>query len=263
EKREGRTVLKKILVCATFFLLLLSSTLVAAAGAGDSAGGDRVTLTYYGQSAFMLSHGGTQLIFDPYLSKSLWKAADADEIECQYILVSHGHQDHLGDTVSIAKRTGAKAVTFNALAGMLKEQGCDVAPMDIGGQRAFDFGYVKLTPAIHGSGVPGGMAVGFIVNFFGKTIYFAGDTALFGDMAFIARNKVDYALLPIGGNYTMGIADAADAVGLIKPQAVIPVHYNTNPLIKASPEEFKGIVEKRYGIPVRVMQPGGPLFYRE
>ncbi|MDF2635632.1 MAG: metal-dependent hydrolase, partial [Pelosinus sp.] len=188
-----------------------------------------------------------------------WKAANADEIECQYILVSHGHQDHLGDTVPIAKRTGAKVITSNALAGLLKDQGCDVAPMDIGGQRAFDFGYVKLTPAVHGSGVPGGLAAGFIVNFYGKTIYFAGDTALFGDMAFIAKAKVDYALLPIGDNYTMGIADAADAVGLIKPKAVIPMHYNTNPLIKASPEEFKKVVEKRYRIQVHVMQPGGTL----
>lgn len=252
-------MLKKILVYATFLMLLLSSSLVAAAGETGNSVDGKVTLTYYGQSAFMLSYGNKKLIFDPYLSKSPWKAVNADEIECQYILVSHGHQDHLGDTVSIAKRTGAKVIAFNALAGLLKEQECDVASMDIGGQRAFDFGYVKLTPAVHGSGVPGGLAAGFIVNFYGKTIYFAGDTALFGDMAFIAKAKVDYALLPIGDNYTMGMADAADAVGLIKPKAVIPMHYNTNPLIKASPEEFKKVVEKRYGIPVYVMQPGGIL----
>jgi len=252
-------VLRKFLVYATFLMLLLSSSLTAAASVNDNPVNEKVTLTYYGQSAFMLSHGNTRLIFDPYLSKSPWKAANADEIECQYILVSHGHQDHLGDTVPIAKRTGAKVITFNALAGLLKEQGCDVVPMDIGGQRVFDFGYVKLTPAVHGSGVPGGLAAGFIVNFYGKTIYFAGDTALFGDMAFIAKAKVDYALLPIGDNYTMGIADAVDAVGLIKPKAVIPMHYNTNPLIKASPEEFKKVVEKRYRIPVHVMQSGGTL----
>jgi len=248
--------LKTFLVYATFLMLLLNSSLVAASGVNDNPVDERVTLAFYGQSAFMLSHGNTKLIFDPYLSKNPWKAVNVDEIECQYILVSHGHQDHLGDTVSIAKRTGAKVITFNALAGLLKEQGCDVAPMDIGGQRAFDFGYVKLTPAVHGSGVSGGLAAGFIVNFYGKTIYFAGDTALFGDMAFIAKAKADYALLPIGDNYTMGIPDAADAVGLIKPKAVIPMHYNTNPLIKASPEEFKKVVEKRYRIPVHVMQPG-------
>lgn len=251
--------MKRFWVYALFSILLLSSSLTAAAAGADGIADGKVTLTYYGQSAFMLSYGDKKLIFDPYFSKNPWKAATAEDIECQYILVSHGHQDHLGDTVPIAKRTGAKVVTFNALAVLLREQGCDVAPMDIGGQRTFDFGYVKLTPAVHGSGVPGGLAAGFIVNFYGKTLYFAGDTALFGDMAFIAKAKVDYALLPIGDNYTMGMADAADAVGLIKPKAVIPMHYNTNPLIKASPEEFKKTVEKRYKIPVNVMQPGGTI----
>ena len=248
-------MLKRLTVYVVFAMLLLSGSLAAAAAESDG----QVTLTYYGQSAFMLSHGNTKLIFDPYFSNNPWKAAKAEDIRGQYILVSHAHQDHLGDTVPIAKRTGAKVVTTNALARMLKEQGCDVAPMDIGGQRAFDFGYVKLTPAVHGSGVPGGLAAGFIVNFYGKTIYFAGDTALFGDMSFIAKAKVDYALLPIGDNYTMGIADATDAVGLIKPKAVIPMHYNTNPLIKASPEEFKKEVEKRYRTRVHVMQPGGTI----
>jgi L-ascorbate metabolism protein UlaG (beta-lactamase superfamily) len=134
-----------LLLVFVLLMLLLSSSLTAAASVNDNPVNEKVTLTYYGQSAFMLSHGNTRLIFDPYLSKSPWKAANADEIECQYILVSHGHQDHLGDTVPIAKRTGAKVITFNALTGLLKEQGCDVAPMDIGGQRVFDFGYVKLT----------------------------------------------------------------------------------------------------------------------
>ena len=250
-------MLKKILLCAIVCLTVLA--VPPAEAATRLLKPEPVTLTYYGQSAFLLTCGETKLLLDPYLNSSPWKAARAEEIDCQYILVSHGHQDHLGDTVAIAKRTEAKVVTFSALEQKKKEQGCDVAPMDIGGKRAFDFGYVKVTPAVHGSGVPGGAAVGFIVNFYGKTIYFAGDTALFGDMAFVAKAKVDYALLPIGGNYTMDADDAADAVELIKPKAVIPMHYNTNPLIQASPEAFKKLVEKRYGIPVSVMQPGGVM----
>lgn len=251
-------MLKKVILGVALWVLTLGVVQTEAAGITWTKS-EPVTLTYYGQSAFLLSCGENKLIFDPYLNNSPWKAARAEEIDCQYILVSHGHQDHLGDTVAIAKRTGAKVVTFSALARQLKEQECDVAPMDIGGKRVFDFGYVKLTPAIHGSGVPGGAAVGFIVNFYGKTIYFAGDTALFGDMAFVAKAKVDYALLPIGGNYTMDADDAAAAVELIKPKAVIPMHYNTNPLIQASPESFKQLIEKRYGISVSVMQPGGIL----
>ncbi|MDR3562547.1 MAG: metal-dependent hydrolase [Negativicutes bacterium] len=205
----------------------------------------------------MLTHGDTRLVFDPWFTGNPWKAAAADEIDCQYILVSHAHQDHLGDTAAIATRTGAKVITISALARVLKEQGCDASPMDIGGKRFFDFGYVRLTPAVHGSGIAGGQAAGFIVKFYGTTIYFAGDTALFGDMALLARlEKIDYALLPIGDNYTMGPADAVEAVGMLKPRVVIPMHYNSNPLIMQSPEDFKKAVEGRYGITTIVMQPG-------
>jgi len=247
----------KILKVGMLACLLLTSSIAAAEPTkAINLTEEPTTLTFYGQSAFLLSHGDTRLIIDPWLTGNPWKAITADEINCQYILVSHAHADHLGDTVAIAKRTGATVVTTAEIARMLKEQGCDVAPMSIGGKRNFDFGYVKVTLAIHGSGIAGGQAAGFIVNFFGKTIYFAGDTALFSDMSLIGKTSLDYALLPIGDNYTMGIDDAVEAVGLLHPQKVIPMHYNSNPLIKQSPEEFKNKVQEKYKVPTIIMLPG-------
>ncbi|MDR3588311.1 MAG: metal-dependent hydrolase [Negativicutes bacterium] len=251
----------RILVCGILICMMVAGSIAAAAP--DTTNGwteNKTTLTYYGQSAFMLTHGDTRLVFDPWFTGNPWKAATAGEINCQYILVSHAHQDHLGDTVAIATRTGAKVITTSAIARMLKDQGCDVQPMDIGGKRMFDFGFVRVTPAMHGSGIAGGQAAGFVVNFYGTTIYFAGDTALFGDMALIAKQeKLDYALLPIGNNYTMGPEDALEAVGMLNPKMVIPMHYNSNPLIMQSPDEFKRAVESRFGIPTIVMQPGKTL----
>lgn len=242
-----------ILICITFFGLVSIPADVAANP--DSA----VTLKYYGHSVFTLEKDEVTLVFDPYLTGNPWNVATAEEIDADYILLSHGHQDHLGDTVSIAKRTDATVITTAAMARILKEQGVKTHPMGIGGKKAFEFGSVKVTPAIHDSGIPGGVAAGFIVNFYGTTLYFAGDTALFGDMALLGRlDNIDYALLPIGDNYTMGAADAVEAGLLLKPRVVIPMHYNSNPLIQQSPEEFKALAEKQ-GIPVKVMQPGETL----
>jgi L-ascorbate metabolism protein UlaG (beta-lactamase superfamily) len=215
------------------------------------------TLTFYGQSTFVLTHGETRLIIDPWLTGNPWKIAGADDIDAQYILVSHAHGDHIGDAAGIAKRTGAKVISTSEITRMLAGQGVtNVHPMSIGGKWNFEFGWVKVTNAIHGSGAAGGQAAGFIINFYGKVIYFAGDTALFGDMAYIAKANLDYALLPIGDNYTMGPEDAAEAVGLLNPKKVIPIHYNTNPLIKQNPQDFKKMVESRYNIPVLIMNPG-------
>ena len=222
----------------------------------------KTTLTYYGQSTFMLTHGDDRLLFDPWFTDNPWNAGVADDIECNYILVSHAHPDHIGgplnnsDAASIARRVGAKIISIRPMTLIFKDQGCDVHPMDIGGKRAFDFGYVRVTPAFHDSMV-GGHAAGFIVNFHGTTIYHAGDTSLFGDMALLAKlEKLDYVLLPIGDNFTMGPQDALEAVGMLKPNVVIPMHYNSNPLIKQSPDDFKQAVEKRFGIKAIVMQPG-------
>jgi L-ascorbate metabolism protein UlaG (beta-lactamase superfamily) len=166
----------------------------------------------------------------------------------------------MADAAPIAKRTGAKVISTSEITRMLAGMGVtDVAPMSIGGKRAFEFGSVKVTLAVHGSGVAGGQAAGFIVDFYGTKIYFAGDTGLFGDMAFIAKENVDYAILPIGDNFTMGPEDATEAVGLIKPKKVIPMHFNSNPLIKKDPAEFKSMAEKKFGIPVIIMAPGARI----
>jgi len=132
--------------------------------------------------------------------------------------------------------------------------------MLVGGKHAFDFGYVRLTLAFHGAGLPGGHACGFVVNLGGTTVYHAGDTALFGDMSLLGRlEKIDYALLPIGDNFTMGPADAIEAVAMLKPRFVVPMHYNTWPLIAQNPEDFKREAEKRTGVPVLIVKPGETL----
>lgn len=218
------------------------------------------TLRFLGHACFELSDGQTTILFDPYLADNPFKIAGPDEVNCQYILVSHGHFDHLGDAVRIAKRTGATVISTAEVARLCGEQGVNSHAMHIGGKHSFDFGYVRITLAFHGAGVPGGHACGFIVNFHGTTVYFAGDTGLFADMELLGRlEKIDYALLPIGDNFTMGPQDAVEAVGLLKPKNVIPMHYNTWPLIAQSPEDFKRQVETRYGTPVHIMQPGQVL----
>lgn len=215
-----------------------------------------VTLKFYGHSCFTVTHNNTTLLFDPFFSGNPANPATAEDIHCNYILVSHGHNDHLGDTFAIAKRTGATVIATFELASLAEQQGCANIGMHLGGKRSFDFGYVRITPAFHGAGIPGGHAAGFIVNFFGKTLYFAGDTALFGDMALLGRlEKIDYALLPIGDNFTMGPDDAVEAVKLLQPKTVIPMHYNTWPIIAQSPEDFAAKV-KELNISVQIMNPG-------
>lgn len=217
-------------------------------------------LNYLGHACFLLRHGSTSLLFDPFLSGNPLAAAKPGEIDCQYILVSHAHADHLGDAVAIAKRTGALIISTAEIANSCSEQGVSAHGMHLGGKRSFDFGFVRITPAFHGSGIPGGHACGFIVGFFGKTVYHAGDTALFGDMALLGRlEAIDAALLPIGDNYTMGPEDAAEAAGLLKPGLVIPMHYNTWPVIAQEPEDFKQDVERKFKLPVRIMSPGETL----
>jgi len=247
--------------CLVLLGLLLSagpiSTAAASPAQASQSDGGEVKLTYLGHSAFLLSNGTHSLIFDPYLTGNSWQAAQAADINVDYILVSHAHQDHLGDTVSIAQRTGATVVATAEVARHLGEQSIKVHPMHIGGKKSFDFGYVRVTPAIHGAGIPGGLAAGFIVKFHGTVVYFAGDTALFGDMKLLGQlEAIDYALLPIGDNFTMGIDDAVIAVGLLNPKAVIPMHYNTTPYIQQSPDEFRHKVEKEYELPVYIMEPG-------
>lgn len=218
------------------------------------------TLRFLGHACFQLTHNDISLLFDPYITDNPYKITSINDVKCNYILVSHAHFDHLGDTVNIAKHTSATVISTAEVAGLCGEQGCKVHAMHIGGKHKFDFGSVRITPAFHGAGVPGGHACGFIVNFFGKTIYFAGDTSLFGDMQLLGRlEKIDYALLPIGDNFTMGPDDAAEAAGMIRPRFIVPMHYNTWPLIAQSPENYKKDVETRFNIPVHILNPGNTL----
>lgn len=218
------------------------------------------TLQYLGHACFLLSDGKSSIVFDPFLSGNPAATAKPEDIDCDYILVSHGHADHLGDAIAIAKRTGATVVSTAEVARLCGEQGCNNHAMHLGGKHAFDFGYVRLTLAFHGSGVPGGHACGFVVNLGGTVVYHAGDTALFGDMALIGRlERLDYALLPIGDNFTMGPADAVEAASLLKPANVIPMHYNTWPLIAQDPAVFKQAAERQAGVPVVIMKAGETL----
>ena len=218
------------------------------------------TLRFLGHACFQLTHNGQSLIFDPFLTDNPFKIAQSADISCNYILVSHGHHDHLGDAVAIAKKNGATIISTAEIANLCREQGCTAHSMHIGGKHAFDFGYVRITPAFHGAGVPGGHACGFIINFYGTTVYFAGDTSLFGDMALLGRlEAIDYALLPIGDNFTMGPGDAVEAVAMLKPRIAIPMHYNTWPLIAQNPDDFQAAVEARTATVVQIVQPGQEL----
>ena len=205
-----------------------------------------VKATYLGHACFSITDGESSVIIDPFLTGNPSASTSPDKINADAILLTHGHGDHFGDTVAIAKRTGALVIAPYELAIYCERKGLKSHPMHIGGMRQFPFGKVKLTPAWHGSAIIGdtieytGSPCGFLLTMNGKTIYHSGDTGLFGDMELIGRlQKIDLALLPIGDNFVMGIDDAAEATRMIKPKKVVPMHYNTFDVIKADPEEFR------------------------
>ena len=223
-----------------------------------------ITLTYYGHAALGLDISGTNILVDPFLSENPASTADPAELPADFILVSHGHGDHVGDTVAIAKRTGATVVTNFEMANWFSWQGVEhVHPQHLGGGFAYPFGYLKLTLALHGSGLPdgscGGNPCGFLLDAEGKTAYLACDTGLFGDMALIGEEGVDLATVPIGDNFTMGPKDALRAVAMLKPRMVVPVHYNTWDLIAQDAQEWKRAVEARVDTAVFPLGPGESL----
>jgi L-ascorbate metabolism protein UlaG (beta-lactamase superfamily) len=215
-------------------------------------------VTFLGHACFQIEHDGVTILTDPYLTGNPQAAVKPEDVSPHYILVSHAHGDHIGDAVEIAKTAGATIITTAEVARLCDKQGAKVHGMHIGGKHAFDFGYVRITPAFHGAGVEGGHACGFIVDLGGKKVYFAGDTSLFGDMELLGRlEKLSLALLPIGDNYTMGPDDAVLAVEMLKPAVVVPMHYSTWPLIKADPVAWQQAVTSRVrGTEVRVVAPG-------
>jgi L-ascorbate metabolism protein UlaG (beta-lactamase superfamily) len=223
-------------------------------------------LTFYGHGTFGLSVENYQIIIDPFFTGNPATETKADDLSPDYLLITHGHGDHIGDAVEITKRTGAKVIANAEIARWIADQGAETFPQHIGGGMNYPFGYVKLTQAIHGSSLPdgsyGGMPGGFLITIpSGEKIYFAGDTGLFAGMSLIGEEGIDLALLPIGDNYTMGPDDALRAVKLIQPKTVIPAHYNTWELIAQDPNTWKGRVESETDTKVHVMEPDTSLDY--
>jgi L-ascorbate metabolism protein UlaG (beta-lactamase superfamily) len=222
-----------------------------------------VDVRFLGQSCFEIKSGDATVLTDPFLTGNPLAAASADEVEPDVILLTHGHADHLGDTVDIAKRTGATVVAIVELAAEIGAAGVEnVKDPNFGGTVKFDWGWVKLVPAWHTAVSPSGtahMPAGLLIHIGDRTIYHLGDTCLFSDMKLIARrgDRIDLALVPIGGHYTMDRYDAVSAVELINPQQVIPCHYNTFPPIETDAEAFKQDVQNAGFSEVLVIEPGG------
>ena len=216
--------------------------------------------TFYGHGTLGLDIQGYKILIDPFFSDNPSTKTKPEVLKPDYLLISHGHSDHVGDAIDIAKNTGAKVVANAEVAKWLSSQGAEVHAQHIGGGRDYPFGYVKLTQAVHGSAMPdgsyGGMPAGFLITSgAGEKIYIAADTGLFAGMSLIGEEGIALAVLPIGDNYTMGPDDALRAIKLIQPKYVVPVHYNTWDLIAQDPAAWKKRVEGETDTIVHVMQP--------
>ena len=220
--------------------------------------------TFLGHAAGYLETESDKFLFDPFLTGNPKAAVSADQVEPTYILLTHGHGDHVGDAVAISKRTGAPIITTFELANWLGAQGAETIALNHGGWCKFSFGRVRFTVAFHSSSTieEGGRplylgeAAGIVLETEGKIIYHAGDTALFSDMGLIGEDApIDLALLPIGEHYTMGPKDAAKAVGFLAPKRVVPIHYGTFPPLVGDPQQFASLA-KGTGAEVCVLGPG-------
>ena len=218
-------------------------------------------LTWYGHATLGLETGKYQVLVDPFFTGNPAASVSADKMEADYILITHGHGDHVGDAISIAKRTQATVISNHEIATWAGNQGVKSHGQHLGGGYHHPFGYLKLTLALHGSALPdgsdGGNPAGFLLTTLDeKKIYLAGDTGLFGDMALIGEEALDLAVIPIGDNFTMGPEDALRAVKLLKPKVVIPIHFGTWDLIAQDAAAWADRVNKQTGTQVVVLKPG-------
>jgi len=227
-----------------------------------------IRVTWYGHACVGLEVGEHRLLVDPFLTGNPLAAASPDQFEPTAILVSHGHGDHVGDALEIAKRTGALIVSNFEICNWFQTHGhSNVHPQHIGGGFHYPFGYLKLTIAHHGSSLPdgsyGGNPCGFLLTAEGKKIYLACDTGLFYDMKLIGEEGLDFAALPIGDNFTMGPDDALRAVKLLQPKRVLPYHYDTFDVIKQDPHAWAERVRAETSAEPVVLRPGESVVLEE
>jgi L-ascorbate metabolism protein UlaG (beta-lactamase superfamily) len=218
-------------------------------------------LTWHGHAAFSIETDGIQILVDPFFSGNPSTRVKPEALKADYVLLTHGHSDHLGDTEVIAERTGAIIISNDEICTWYENKGFKVHGQHLGGGFLHPFGYLKMTYALHGSGLPdgtcGGNPGGFLLTLKDsqKKIYLAGDTGLFGDMRLIGEEGVDFAALPIGDNYTMGPQDALRAIKLIQPKMVLPIHYNTFALLQQDHFTWAREVEATTSSRVILLQP--------
>ena len=218
-------------------------------------------LRWLGHGSWHVETGGCHIIVDPFLEENPLTPVRWEDLPANYILITHGHFDHMADAEKIAKKTGATVIGVFEICDWLEKRGVpSVHPMNVGGSYGFPFGRVKLVPAIHSStlpdGSPGGVACGFVLFLPEGNVYFAGDTALFGDMKLIGDLGLSLAILPIGDNFTMGPEDALVAVKLLRPRRVVPMHTGTWPIIQQDPEAWAERVRKESDSEPIVLRPG-------
>lgn len=219
------------------------------------------TLRWFGHAAIGIETNGYELLVDPFFKGNSKTTQNPDELKPNYILITHGHGDHVGDAPSIAGRTGAVIISNAEISTWFAKKGFKTHAQHLGGGFNYPFGYLKMTYALHGSALPdgsyGGNPGGFLLTTLeGRKLYLAGDTGLFGDMKLIGDEGIDLAVLPIGDNYTMGPDDALLAVKMLRPKAVVPIHYDTFEVIRQDAAAWALRVRELMDTKVYLMDPG-------